>query len=206
MPDATSTSRATRGTSVTTDKLTARERLLAAADELFYAEGVHTVGIDRVIERAGVAKASLYNSFGSKDELVRAYLRRRQERTSARITAAVGQHRDPRKRLLAVFDSQAASMTNASFNGCAFAAASAESAPDSAAFEVTREYRAWFRALFTDLARDAGARDPKILGRQLQLLYDGCAQAGRLDVDRRACSAAKAAALALLDASTTATG
>ena len=50
----------------------AREKLLAAADELFYAEGIHTVGIDRVIERAGVAKASLYSAFGSKDELVRA--------------------------------------------------------------------------------------------------------------------------------------
>ena len=55
-------------------KPSARERLLTAADELFYQEGVHTVGIDRVIEQAGVAKASLYNTFGSKDELVRAYL------------------------------------------------------------------------------------------------------------------------------------
>ena len=55
----------------------ARERLLAAADELFfYEEGIHTVGIERVIERAVVAKASLYNAFGSKDELIRAYLTR----------------------------------------------------------------------------------------------------------------------------------
>ena len=52
----------------------ARDRLLAAANDLFYREGVHTVGIDRVIEQAGVAKASLYNTFGSKDELIRAYL------------------------------------------------------------------------------------------------------------------------------------
>src|SRR5262245_65625833 len=52
----------------------ARDRLLDAANELFYAEGVHTVGIDRVIEHAGVAKATLYATFGSKDELVRAYL------------------------------------------------------------------------------------------------------------------------------------
>ena len=52
----------------------ARSRLLAAADELFYSEGVHTVGIERVIEHAGVAKATLYNAFGSKEGLVRAYL------------------------------------------------------------------------------------------------------------------------------------
>ena len=62
----------------------ARERLLAAANELFYNEGVHTVGIDRVIDQAGVAKASLYNTFGSKDELVRAYLETRHASASRR--------------------------------------------------------------------------------------------------------------------------
>ena len=62
----------------TMDRRSARERLLAAADELFYADGVHSVGIDRVIERAGVAKATLYSAFGSKDELIRCYLTARQ--------------------------------------------------------------------------------------------------------------------------------
>ena len=61
----------------TTERQSARERLLTAANELFYAGGVHTVGIDKVIERAGVAKATLYSVFGSKDELIRAYLQRR---------------------------------------------------------------------------------------------------------------------------------
>src|SRR6266699_3105517 len=59
--------------------LTPRERLCAAASELFYAEGIHTVGIDRLIERAGVAKATLYSSFGGKDQLVKAYLEQRHE-------------------------------------------------------------------------------------------------------------------------------
>jgi AcrR family transcriptional regulator len=86
---------------------TARERLLAAANELFYAEGVQTVGIDRIIERAGVAKASLYNSFRSKEDLVQAYLRSRHDGTSERLTDAINQREDPRERLLAVFDSQA---------------------------------------------------------------------------------------------------
>ena len=65
---------ATGDLSARADRRSARERLLAAADELFYEEGVHTVGVDRVIERAGVAKATLYSAFGSKDELIRAYL------------------------------------------------------------------------------------------------------------------------------------
>src|SRR6202008_777880 len=86
----------------------ARERLLAAANELFYNEGVHTVGIDRVIEQAGVAKASLYNTFGSKDELVRAYLQARHASVTQRITQAVERYDTPRARLLAVFEGQAA--------------------------------------------------------------------------------------------------
>src|SRR5436190_15614687 len=80
----------------------ARERLLVAANELFYNEGVHTVGIDRIIEQAGVAKASLYNTFGSKDELVRAYLQTRHASVTGRITQAVERYDTPRERLLAV--------------------------------------------------------------------------------------------------------
>ena len=69
-------------------RLSARDRLLAAADELFYAEGVHVVGVDRIVRRAGVTKASLYNTFGSKDELVRAYLKARHAATRDRIVSS----------------------------------------------------------------------------------------------------------------------
>src|ERR1700710_2419973 len=80
----------------------ARERLLSAADELFYAEGVQSVGVERVLERAGVAKASLYNLFGNKEGLVLAYLQARHDGTTARLMAAIERHRRPRQRLLAV--------------------------------------------------------------------------------------------------------
>ena len=79
----------TKSTADATVKRSPRERLLAAADELFYAEGVQSVGIDRVIERAGVAKASLYSTFGSKEELVRAYLEGMHERVLNRARAAI---------------------------------------------------------------------------------------------------------------------
>src|SRR6201982_1633747 len=101
----------------------ARERLLAAANELFYNEGVHTVGIDRVIEKAGVAKASLYNTFGSKDELVRAYLESRHARVSARITGYLERYVTPRERLLGVFEAQGELFAEPGFRGCAFASA-----------------------------------------------------------------------------------
>src|SRR4029077_3690507 len=85
-----------------------RERLLKAADELFYAEGINSVGIDRVIERADVARASLYSTFGSKDELMRGYPEQRMEITQARLRVAAEAHDDPREALLSVFGVQAA--------------------------------------------------------------------------------------------------
>src|SRR5438067_13059734 len=106
-----------------TDRRSARERLLAAAVELFYAEGIHTVGIDRIIEQAGVAKASLYNTFGSKDELVRAYLQTRHDSVTRRIMAAVERYGTPRERLLAVFEGQGELYVQPGYRGCAFARA-----------------------------------------------------------------------------------
>ena len=193
-PDATSSTGPAR--------TSARERLLAAADELFYAEGVHTVGIDRVIEHAGVAKASLYNAFGSKDELVRAYLDRRRDARQRRITDELARHRSPRARLLAVFDVLGRVGSAPGYRGCAFYNASAEASPDTAAVKVNAEQRAWTRSLFTDLAREAGVRRPDALAGQLVLLYDGATASMFLDHDPAAAAAAKAAAAVLLDAAT----
>ena len=178
----------------------ARERLLDAADELFYEEGIHIVGIDRVIEKAGVAKASLYSTFGSKDELVRAYLNRKYEQRRTRITEWVARYDTPRDKVLGVFDALGESIAQPGYHGCAFANATAESSRGSAAEQVTQTYRAWMRALFTDLAGQAGAADPATLGAQLHLLYDGVNWAARIDRDLAAAGRAQAAAAALLDA------
>ena len=178
----------------------ARERLLAAANELFYNEGVHTVGIDRVIEQAGVAKASLYNTFGSKDELVRAYLETRHASVAQCITRAVDRYHTPRERLLAVFEGQGELFAQPGYRGCAFARASAESHPGDLVEQAAEAYRRWVRALLTELAARAGAPEPEALARQLHLLYDGSGQAARMDHDHAAAAAARAAAATLLDA------
>jgi len=180
----------------------AREKLLAAADELFYAEGVQTVGIDRVIERAGVAKASLYNTFGSKENLVRAYLDGRHQATMADIRSAIARHTEPRKQLLAVFDAQAELFKQPDFHGCAFITASAE-APDGGLIQAAADdYRTEIRGLFAELADQVGASEPKELGKQLQLLYDGAGLSAQMDRDPDAAAAAKVAAGVLLDAAT----
>lgn len=181
-------------------KPSARERLLAAADELFYEEGVHTVGIDRVIERAGVAKASLYNTFGSKEALIRAYLEKRQAKVASRIARHVERYETPRERLLAVFEAQAEMFAEPTYRGCAFVAASAEAQPGDQIEQASAAYRGWLRQLLTDLAEAAGASDPAMLARQLQLLYDGAGVAARIDHDPSAAKFSRAAAEVLLDA------
>jgi AcrR family transcriptional regulator len=183
-------------------RLSARDRLLAAADDLFYAEGVHVVGVDRIVERAGVAKASLYSTFGSNEELVRAYLERHFDRRQKRIATILAAYKTPRERLLGVFAEVEDLLAGTQFRGCRFIRATAESRPGDASEVVADEYRAWLRSLFTDLAKAAGATNAKQLGRQLALLYDGAAVAARLDQDRAgAATAMRAAAVALLDAS-----
>jgi AcrR family transcriptional regulator len=178
----------------------ARERLLAAANELFYNEGVHTVGIDRVIEQAGVAKASLYNTYGSKDELVRAYLETRHRSVAERITQAVDRYDTPRERLLAVFEGQGELFAQPGYRGCAFARASAESHPGDLVEQATVAYRRWVRTLLTELAAQAGVPEPGALAGQLHLLYEGSGQAARMDHDPAAAAAARAAAAVLLEA------
>ena len=182
-------------------RLSARDRLLAAADELFYSDGVHVVGVDRIVERAGVTKASLYNTFGSKDELVRAYLENHFRRRQSRIAQILAAHTTPRERLLAVFAEVEGLLAGAAFRGCRFISAAAESGPGDPGEVVAEKYRAWLWSLFTDLAEAVGASDAKQVGRQLFLLYDGAAVAARMDQDRGAAAkAVRAAVIALLDA------
>src|ERR1700694_862316 len=101
-------------------RLPPRDRLLAAADELFYSEGVHVVGIDRILERAGVAKASLYSIFGSKDELVRSYLEMHFKGRQRRIARILAAYDTPRERLLGVFTEVEELLAGSQFRGCKF--------------------------------------------------------------------------------------
>jgi AcrR family transcriptional regulator len=185
-----------------TERRSPRERLLEAAGELFYAEGVQSVGIDRVIERAGVAKASLYKTFGSKERLVRAYLDERHARIIGRLRDAVDavDPGDPVARILAVFDAQAELFQAPSYHGCAFTAAAAEAPRDGQVDEATRAYRREIRELFTELAAATGASDPPLLASQLQLLYDGGSSAANLDRNPAIASPVRAAAATLIAA------
>jgi AcrR family transcriptional regulator len=191
---------APRSTASPGERRSARERLLAAANELFYEEGVNTVGIDRVIERAGVAKATLYSAFGSKDELIRAYLEQRHRVRRERTLNTLEQFDTPREKIIAVFDALSEHFARADYHGCAFVNASAEARPGSPIETAVDAYRTWLRELLTQLARQAGAANPEQLAWQLHLLYDGASVSARMDHTAQAASPARAAAEALVDA------
>lgn len=178
---------------------TVRQRLLRAADELFYREGVHSVGIDRILEHAGVARASLYSTFGSKEELVRAYLEERARQVKERTERCISGVDDPHERILAVFDGLADRVAEGGYYGCPFMRAYAEGPPGpSAAREVASAYRTWRHELFARLAREGGSRDADAAARELSILYDGAAVAAAMDADPGAAIAARSAVERLL--------
>jgi AcrR family transcriptional regulator len=178
---------------------TAKQRLLEAADDLFYSEGIHTVGIDRVIAHAGVAKGSLYYSFTGKDELVHDYLTHRHGRWAERVTAGIEAHTDPRARILAVYDVLGTLFDQPDYRGCAFMNATAEATPDSVEAHAATAFRAWVRNLFLDLATDVDARDPKQLAETLVLLYDGAVATAQMDKAPEAARTARRTAELILD-------
>jgi AcrR family transcriptional regulator len=176
----------------TAKRPSARERLLAASNELFYRDGVHSTGIDAVIERAGVAKGSLYYIFGGKDELVAAYLRGRHEAWRQRVEAAQADIDDPDEKILAIFDAIADYVSLPEFRGCPFTNAAAEAPAGQSQELAIKEYRDWLRQSFRQLAGDTGAADSEALADALIVLYDGAlATANTAEPARAAAMTAK---------------
>jgi AcrR family transcriptional regulator len=158
-----------------------RQRLLAAADELFYNEGIHTVGIDRIIEAAGVAKGSLYYNFGGKDDLVREYLLGRHATWSADVDRAVSAAPTPEDKVLAVYDVLGILFARPDFRGCSFMNAVAEGQPGSAEVLAAANFRAWVHELFDGLVGNLPVKDRAVLVKQLIVLYDGAVANAQMD-------------------------
>jgi AcrR family transcriptional regulator len=169
-----------------------RERLVTAAYELFARQGVQAVGIDAIIERSGVARQTLYRHFGSKQELVLAFLERREEVwTYGWLAAEVHRReRDPRRRLLAIFDVFDEWFRDPAFEGCSFINVMLEyPAPDHPLHQAAASYLARIRGVLKELASDAGIADPGGFARQWHILMKGsivAAGEGDRDAARRA--------------------
>lgn len=165
----------------------ARERLIDTATRLFYEEGIHAVGVDRVIAEAGVTRATLYKQFGGKENLVLAYLANEDEMLRAMFAAAgAAAGTDPDELLSAVVDGIAADIRDRHTRGCPFINAAAEY-PDAAGAvrQLIGEHREWFRATLQAVAESAGLTDPADVAASLVLLRDAALVGGYLDGDAR---------------------
>jgi AcrR family transcriptional regulator len=154
---------------------TAQQLLLRAASELFYREGVRAVGVDAVVERAGVNKMSLYRQFSSKDDLVVAYLERSSELFFAKFDQSLAKRLDsPRDQIAHYFADLAERASAQGYRGCPFVNVAAEF-PDAShpARQAVARNKSQLMARLTSLAASAGADDPQALANALALLIEG---------------------------------
>lgn len=163
------------------DRKPARERILDAASEMFYRDGIRAVGIDAIIARSGVAKMSLYRHFASKDALVIAWLEQRDRAFWQRWKRAEATcPGDPRGQIEAIIDMVVARVTNPHWRGCPFLNTSTEfPEPTHPARAVILANKHEVYARLHVLAAAAKARDPDLLAKQLQLLIDGAYAMGQ---------------------------
>lgn len=177
-----------------------RDRILATASELFYQEGVQNVGIDRIIAESGVAKMSLYNHFKSKDALIEAWLRQRDQEWRQWFQTAV-EHlaTHPQDRILALFDVLKAWFEEANFRGCAFINSTIELAnPDHPGYQVSLEHHQALYAYIRGLIAAAEIPDSEAIAQKLLLLFEGAIVVAMIQGTSDTAQTAKQAATELL--------
>ena len=177
-----------------TDSPTPAERILAAADKLFYTQGIRAVGVDSVAAEAAVSKRTLYNHYPSKDVLIAAYL-------TARFKHIAPSDAPAREQILGAFDRLERMFADGSFRGCPYVNAVTELGdpkhPAAAiALQFKEQRRLWFRSLLERLS----VRNPDALATQLQILSEGALASALVRGDPALARSARAAAEVLLDA------
>lgn len=152
----------------------AARRILEAASRLFYEQGIRAVGVDAIVEEADVAKVTLYNNFGSKDELAAAYVRDRRRRWQRWIEEFVAEEEGPARRLVVIFDALERWMESGGFRGSAAINAFSEiSDRDHPARVAAQEYKEWTQGYLRALAAEAGAAEPDKLAERIWILLEG---------------------------------
>lgn len=161
---------------------TARERLLATAGDIFYREGIHAVGVDRLVSEAGVTRATFYRYFPSKDDLVRAYIEREDAALRELFAAAGAAADDPGDLPEMILQGIAADVSQHHTRGCPFINAAAEF-PDAThpVRLAVRAHRDWFEATLVEVLRGAGNRTPESTAHALVLLRDAALVGAYLD-------------------------
>ncbi|NNC12410.1 TetR/AcrR family transcriptional regulator [Planctomonas sp. JC2975] len=167
----------------------AKTRLLETASRLFYAEGLHAVGIDRVVAEAQVTRATLYRHFPSKDDLLVAYLTQADEAIRARAAEAQSSGADADDVIRTIAESIADDIGSPGFRGCAFLNAAAEYPdPKHPVHKAVLAHRQWFLKTMTGLFATTGKTDAEPAARHFVMLRDGAMAAGCLADPKPICA------------------
>lgn len=155
--------------------LRVRDRIMQTARDLFYARGIHGVGVDAIVSEAGTNKMSFYRSFASKDELVAEYLRAEEREGWHCWDATVAEHAgNPRAQVEALFDVLVTSTYPKGARGCPLANAAVEiTEPGHPGRPIIEQNKAEMRRRFRQLAHEIGSREADSLGDALLLLWEG---------------------------------
>lgn len=159
----------------------ARERLLDAATRLFYNEGIHSVGVDRIIEEAGVTRATMYKQFAGKEGLVLAYLQGEDAGLRDLFAQAAKTADDPAVLIDLVVAGIEQDVRERHTRGCPFINAAAEYPDEGPVRALIADHREWFRGALEQLATSAGLREPAEVAASLVLLRDAALVGGYLD-------------------------
>ncbi|MBX5050064.1 TetR/AcrR family transcriptional regulator [Rhizobium lentis] len=175
------------------------DQILIAAGSLFYSEGIRAVGIDRIIEEAKVAKATLYRHFPSKDHLVAAYLQDRHDRVIRSLHEVIETAGAPRDQIKLIFERLYERADSPEFRGCAFALAVAEHGDSERVVSAARTHKKIVRDIFRAIVTKTGVW-PDRAAAHLSLLYEGALATVAVERDPQAVLIARDCALSAFDA------
>lgn len=154
----------------------AAARILETAERLFYTRGIGRVGVDTIVAESGVAKATLYVHFRTKDELVAACLADRSRRLRGRLEPLLSGDASPRDRVRTAFAYRAELLTSPEWCGCAFINAGAEyPEPGGVVRDTVKAHRAWLCGFFAELATQADDPNPEDAAARLAMIWDAAA-------------------------------
>ena len=167
----------------------ARSRLLATATRLFYAEGIHSVGIDRIVAEAKVTRATLYRHFPGKDDLIVCYLREADQAIRGQVDAVVARGLPAPDTVRAIAGSIAEDIGSPGFRGCAFLNAAAEYPdPEHPVHQAVLAHRQWFSRTITELLARVGDAPAEPAARHVVMLRDGAMATGCLSDPEPICA------------------
>jgi len=177
-----------------------RNELVEKALEVFYRNGFHATGMDRLVAETGISKTSMYKHFRTKEDLILATLNLRDEQFRKWLFRRMDElGSTPRGQLIAMFDALKEWFAQTGFRGCMFMKASAEyQDPEDPIYELAADHKRKILGNLCDLAARAGARNPEGLARSLILLKEGAIMAAHLKLTKSPAMEAKVAAKTLL--------